>query len=292
MNFSKKIIIESYGDEEDAAKRRINNEWSLGPNCPEVGLQAHALYNMLVNSGEVDDEEFNVYDLIPEGNDYDMRVFGIINSDIDDRKYMVGDEDDTESSAISSTMDLLDDVGIEGLPKHTIESAVDEDGIIDWFVEMFSYDAYQNPESYVDESLRSLTKQQENFIELKELKIKKLERFIESLEEMKMMKKVEEMNDIIDDLRLEILSIKEDPEGDFSDELIEQGIEDRMDDVRSNPLMYARDWDLNLKDYVNIDDLAKYIVDEDGYGHTLNRYDGSEDSEYVLGKLYYIFRID
>jgi hypothetical protein len=221
-----------------------------------------------------------------------MRVFGIINSDIDDRKYMVGDEDDTESSAISSTMDLLDDVGIEGLPKHTIESAVDEDGIIDWFVEMFSYDAYQNPESYVDESLRSLTKQQENFIELKELKIKKLERFIESLEEMKMMKKVEEMNDIIDDLRLEILSIKEDPEGDFSDELIEQGIEDRMDDVRSNPLMYARDWDLNLKDYVNIDDLAKYIVDEDGYGHALNRYDGSEDSEYVLGKLYYIFRID
>ena len=41
-----------------------------------------------------------------------------------------------------------------------------------------------------------------------------------------------------------------------------------------------------------MESLAKYIVDTDGYGVALSRYDVEEIEEYVLGKLYYIFRID
>jgi hypothetical protein len=93
-------------------------------------------------------------------------------------------------------------------------------------------------------------------------------------------------------LRLEILSIKEDPDGNYPDHLIQQAIEDRMEDVRADPLSYASDWDLNIKDYVDMESLAKYIVDTDGYGVALARYDSEENEEYILGKLYYIFRID
>ena len=71
MISSKKIIIESAGDEEDAEKRRINNEWSLGPNCPQVGLEAHALYEFLVSSGEVDEDDFDRYGR----SDYDIRRY-------------------------------------------------------------------------------------------------------------------------------------------------------------------------------------------------------------------------
>ena len=142
-----------------------------------------------------------------------------------------------------------------------------------------------------------LSSDQKNIIELKELKVQKLKSFIESIEEKntdksRIKNKVEELNDIIDDLRLEILSIKEDPQGDYPDHLIEQSIQDRMEDVKSNPLLYAEDWSLNIKDYIDMESLAEYVVETDGYGVGLARYDGEENEEYILGKLYYIFRID
>ena len=296
MIFSKKIIIESAGDEEDAAKRRINNEWSLGPNCPEVGLQAHALYEFLISSGEVDEDNFDVYNLIPEGDEYSMRIFGIINSDIDDRKYLVGDSEDTKYAAIKSAEDLLEDTGIDHFKNSDLEDHLDMKGIISYFEDVISDDAWNYPEGYLEDSDKMLSSYQKNIIELKELKVQKLKSFIESIEEKntdksRIKNKVEELNDIIDDLRLEILSIKEDPQGDYPDHLIEQSIQDRMDEIKSNPLDYAEDWGLNLKDYVDMESLAEYIVETDGYAE-LARYDNEENEEYILGKLYYIFRID
>ena len=296
MIFSKKIIIESAGDEEDAEKRRINNEWSLGPNCPEVGLQAHALYEFLISSGEVDEDDFDVYNLIPEGDEYSMRIFGIINSDIDDRKYLVGDSEDTKYAAIKSAEDLLEDTGIDHFKKSDLEDHLDMEGIISYFEDVISDDAWNYPESYLEDSDKMLSSDQKNIIELKELKVQKLKSFIESIEEKntdksRIKNKVEELNDIIDDLRLEILSIKEDPQGDYPDHLIEQSIQDRLEDMKSNPLDYVEDWGLNLKDYVDMESLAEYIVETDGYAE-LARYDNEENEEYILGKLYYIFRID
>ena len=296
MISSKKIIIESAGDKEEAEKRRINNEWSLGPNCPEVGLQAHALYEFLISSGEVDEDDFDVYNLIPEGDEYSMRIFGIINSDIDDRKYLVGDSEDTKYAAIKSTEDLLEDTGIDHFKNSDLEDHLDMEGIISYFEDVISDDAWNYPESYLEDSDKMLSSDQKNIIELKELKVQKLKSFIESIEEKntdksRIKNKVEELNDIIDDLRLEILSIKEDPQGDYPDHLIEQSIQDRLEDMKSNPLDYVEDWGLNLKDYVDMESLAEYIVETDGYAE-LARYDNEENEEYILGKLYYIFRID
>ena len=40
--------------QEEAQERRQNNEWELGPNCPNEGLLAHALLNYLVDNGDVE----------------------------------------------------------------------------------------------------------------------------------------------------------------------------------------------------------------------------------------------
>jgi hypothetical protein len=37
-----------------AQERRLSNEWELGPDCPEVGLKAHALLDVLVSNSEVE----------------------------------------------------------------------------------------------------------------------------------------------------------------------------------------------------------------------------------------------
>ena len=266
-------------------------------NCPQVGLEAHALYEFLISSGEVDEDDFDVYNLIPEGDEYGMRIFGIINSNIDDRKYLVGDSEDTKYAAIKSAEDLLEDTGIDHFKNSDLEDHLDMEGIISYFEDVISDDAWNYPESYLEDSDKMLSSDQKNIIELKELKVQKLKSFIESIEEKntdksRIKNKVEELNDIIDDLRLEILSIKEDPQGDYPDHLIEQSIQDRLEDMKSNPLDYVEDWGLNLKDYVDMESLAEYIVETDGYGVGLARYDGEENEEYILGKLYYIFRID
>ena len=39
--------------EEAAQQRREDNEWELGPDCPEVGLKAHALLDWLVDTSDV-----------------------------------------------------------------------------------------------------------------------------------------------------------------------------------------------------------------------------------------------
>ncbi len=42
------------GRREEASDRRIENEWELGPDCPEEGLKAHALLDWLVDQNDVD----------------------------------------------------------------------------------------------------------------------------------------------------------------------------------------------------------------------------------------------
>jgi len=39
---------------QDAQERRLNNEWELGPDCPEEGLQAHALLKFLEDNQDVE----------------------------------------------------------------------------------------------------------------------------------------------------------------------------------------------------------------------------------------------
>ena len=39
---------------DEAQERRADGEWELGPNCPEVGLKAHALLDWLVSNNDVE----------------------------------------------------------------------------------------------------------------------------------------------------------------------------------------------------------------------------------------------
>ena len=39
----------------DAQERRLDGEWTLDDDCPDVGLKAHALLNFLVDAGDVEE---------------------------------------------------------------------------------------------------------------------------------------------------------------------------------------------------------------------------------------------
>jgi hypothetical protein len=50
-----RIQRERQEKEEQAEERRVDGEWELGPDCPSVGLKAHAVLKYLVDMGDVDE---------------------------------------------------------------------------------------------------------------------------------------------------------------------------------------------------------------------------------------------
>jgi hypothetical protein len=66
-------------------------------------------------------------------------------------------------------------------------------------------------------------------------------------------------------------------------------VDEMVDDVMRDPLDKLKEWGMSFKDWVDTDALAQGLVESDGYG-IMSSYDGSYDSEYVLGKQYIIIR--
>ena len=335
--------------EEEAQERRINNEWALGPDCPDEGLKAHALLeflsdnndveiitnldrgeiarieteidrlqaefdnddevrnDLLAEIGELEDEleelkqKVDVYNIIPTGDYYDTTEFEVIGvPELEDRRYAVGDEDEMKSSAHEYIEQLLDDIGYEGFNSNFAKGFIDEEQVIDYARNFFEDDVYENPEVYIDESERELSRKQAEDIRIREDKIERFNQIISNLEneldggddDDDIQEKIDELKESIDEMNDEIQEIRDNPEGDFPDELIEDAIENRLADVKYDVEGFMNEWGLEWDQFINRDDFIDAVIDADGYGHTLNGYDGSADEQKVLDTWYYVMRID
>ena len=66
--------------------------------------------------------KIDVYNIIPSGSFYDMTEFEVINADLGDRRYVVGDADEMQSSAEEYVEQLIDDIGYGGFNRGFAES--------------------------------------------------------------------------------------------------------------------------------------------------------------------------
>ena len=338
------------GRREEASNRRIENEWQLGPDCPEEGLKAHALLEWLVDQGDVEartpeqtarlmmledllpeleeqetdlevegqdtseisdriyevqteifelSDKIDVYNIIPTGDYYSMDEFEVIDAGLDDQRYAVGDEDEVKTSCEEKVEQLIDDIGYEGFSRGFAQSYIDSEKVADYAEDYLGEDVYNNPEIYLDESDRQLSDSQEREISVLEYRISKTRKEIENLEEIKdenteeeIDEKIDELTDLITEMEEEIESIKDDPNGDFPDDLIQEKIDDLVDDVRSDPEAFLNEHGFDWADFIDKDEFIQGVIDADGYGHTLNGYDGSADEMQVQGTWYYVMRID
>jgi hypothetical protein len=338
------------GRREEASNRRIENEWQLGPDCPEEGLKANALLEWLVDQGDVEartpeqtarlmmledllpeledqetdlevegqdtseisdriyeveteilelSDKIDVYNIIPTGDYYEMDEFEVIDAGLDDQRYAVGDEDEVKTSCEEKVEQLIDDIGYEGFSRGFAQSYIDSEKVADYAEDYLGEDVYNNPEIYLDESDRQLSDSQEREISVLEYRISKTRKEIENLEEIKdenteeeIDEKIDELTDLITEMEEEIESIKDDPNGDFPDDLIQEKIDDLVDDVRSDPEAFLNEHGFDWADFIDKDEFIQGVIDADGYGHTLNGYDGSADEMQVQGTWYYVMRID
>jgi hypothetical protein len=332
---------------EEAQERREEGEWSLGPDCPEEGLKAHALLEFLVDSGdveaitqddrielqklrdekerleieydedenvrrdildrieEIDDEiseydtKIDVYNMFPTGNFYDTTEFELIDTDLDNNRYAVGTDSEMQSSCYDYVDNLIDDIGYEGFNQNFVQNFIDAEAVAEESERIYDDDVRGNPEAYFSEEDRQLSDEQEEQIRVLKMRISQAEDTISDLEDRMdgendefLESKIDEMNDVISEYESEIEDIESDPEGDYPEDLIEEKIEDLVSEVRKDPEWFMSDFGLDWQNYVDKDDFIKGVIDENGYGHTLNSYDGNADEIRVQDQLFYVMRID
>lgn len=253
----------------------------------EVSPLADEIFELEEEIEELQGNYADVYYIVPQkyksyGTLYNFEVIGLRGEE-----YVVGDYYDAEKAAVENQEQILDDVGIEGLPTWLIENNIDKDSIRDEMEEFYRDDVEQNPDIYFDDDDFELTDEQE---ERKE----ELENYINEMEDLKTEKKEElentEDEDEIADLEREIEEIEDNIEK-AQDELdnIEPDKEptDEMIDGKvywlvkgRDPLDWLKELGSDISNYVDITGIAQDIVDEDGIG-TLSSYDGRYELETV-----------
>ena len=275
---------------------RLNAEYDASED-PRVDL--------LDEISELEDEldnyadHIDVYHIIPSGRFYDTTEFEVIDSPVSNNRYAVGDDDEMKSSCEDYIENLIDDIGYEGFNSGFARQYLDTESIISYAEDVYEQDVRDEPSSYFDDNERMLSNEQEERIELLKRQVEYNQKTISRLEEQMdgenddiIQEKIDELNELSEENIAEIEEIEEDPEGDFPEDLIENKIEDLVSDVRYDPESFMDSFGLSWSDYVDKDEFIQGVIDADGYGHTINSYDGNADEVYVGDKLFYVMRID
>lgn len=260
---------------------------------------------LLDQKSELEDEleelrnKIDVYNIIPTGEFYGLGEFEVIDTDLSDRRYAVGDEYDMQRAAYDYLDNLIDDIGFEGFNKNFAMGYLDTDAIVEYAEEMYDYDVRESPESYLDESQKELSSRQEEDIRVARLFIERAENQISILEDKlggdnddNINEKIDELREIISNYEDEITEIEENPDGDYPEDLIEDAIADRVRDVKDDPEDFMDSYGLEWDKFIDRDEFIKGVIEADGYGQTLNGYDGSADEVKVGDQWYYVMRID
>lgn len=249
------------------------------------------------------ESKIDVYNIVPVGDYYDCTEFEVINSpDLETRRYAVGTEDETNSSAKEALQILIDDIGIRGFTESFAKQYLDLDKIQQEAEQVYEDDVFGNPEVYLDDSERELSSKQAEKVSILERRIaqfqKQLENFSEFIqgdnsdEDDKIANQIEIIEDEISEIESEIEDIKSDPQGDFPSDLIDEKISELVNGAMENPEYFLNELGLNWENFIDVDEFIDGAIDADGLGHVLNHYDGNADEVYVQDILFYVMRID
>lgn len=249
-------------------------------------------------------EKVDVYDIVPNGNDYYyLDEFEVLKvPSLEDRRYVVGTENETQRSAEEYVENLIDDIGFRGFNKSFVMNFLDLDKIQEEAEEIYYNDVTDNPDVYFDDSQRELSERQEENILILEKKILLLKNQIEKFSELEdldnkndeynITNQIDEIETQIDELENEIEDIKSEPDGDFPSSIVDEKVRELVNEATENPEFYLNNLGLSYENYIDRDEFIDGVIEEDGIGHTLNGYDGNADEVYVQDILFYVMRID
>ena len=279
----KHLIQTEYEEKEPGDQERLTQLYAEKERKEEIEAETEDDENLSeLNSINTEIEEIekriDVYDLIPEGRNYRLRGFRVATPDgLSKSIYYVGDEYDTEISAIEYVKDSFDGAGgVENaVSDWVIRDNIDEEEIKDYFRDGEYDNVRENLESYFDEDDFEYSEDVQNRMDEIEGKLENPEGL--SQEDL------DELNGELQDLR--------DSDKDIPEHMIDDKVEELLNDLVSDPIDTIKNYGLDISNFIDEDAVAKQVVRDDGYGASLNYYDGTEDSVEFDGDTYYIFEI-
>ena len=259
-----------------------------------LDAKTKALYEWLIENGE-DPDEISISDIEHRGYYYDTDEFAVEGVGI----FAVGTDDEMMSSAKEYLEDYIDEEGYGGFYHSLLEEHIDNEEVAAYARDFYEDDVYSNPESYLDDDKRMLSSKQKEQVDIFEMRKDRLGRSIEQFlkglggeNDEWYRRKIEELEVIIEEFNEEIEMIKADPDGGFPETLVSQVIDDNVYGVKKDPMQFIDDFGLDISNFINKREFIEEIINIDGYGHTLNRYDGTADEVFVDGDLFFVMRID
>jgi len=259
-----------------------------------LDAKANVLYEWLIENGE-DPDEVSISDIEHRGFYYDTDEFAVEGVGI----FAVGTDDEMMSSAKEYLEDYIDEEGYGGFYHSLLEEHIDNEEVAAYARDFYEDDVYSNPESYLDDDKRMLSSKQKEQVDIFEMKKDRLGRSIEQFlkglggeNDEWYRRKIEELEVIIEEFNEEIEMIKADPDGGFPETLVSQVIDDNVYGVKKDPMQFIDDFGLDISNFINKREFIEEIINIDGYGHTLNRYDGTADEMFLDGDLFFVMRID
>jgi len=264
---------------------REEDEWNV-ENGERVSEETEALFDHLLSKGIVNEGE-DKYNIFKERytNYGNSNCYTWLGNDKFESEWVVYPDDVIEHAAYEQLESQIEELGYEAFYSHVWENHLDDDEVRRWLYSYHEDSVRDDPDGW--DIKKDLTSQQEKYVEIYEKKISNLKNKLndQSLSE-------EQKNQIEDEIygaEQLIEEIKENPEGDYNEDEIEETIEGMVDndadDFASFIKNTAYDPDFIL-DFVDKDSLINYVIRSDGYGEILNSYDGSDD-EYKIGDTWY-----
>lgn len=260
-----------------------------------IDVKTNVLYEWLLENGE-DPDKVSISDIEHRGSYYDTDEFAVEGID---KIFAVGTDDEMMSSAKEYLEDYIEEVGYGGYDNSLLEEYIDEEEVAYYAKDFYEDDVYSNPESYLDDDKRMLSSKQKEQVDIFEMRKDRLGRSIEQFlnglggeNDEWYRKKIEELEVIIEEFNEEIEMIKGDPDGDYPETLVSQVIDDNVSEVKRDPMRFIDDFGLEISNYINKEKFIKEIINNDGYGDILNRYDGTADEIFLDGDLFFVMRID
>lgn len=243
----------------------------------------------------------DVYVLLPaQYGHYGLTQFENI---VDGTEWAVGDESEMEEASREAVESLIDDVGFEGFSKSFFENYIDDDAVESYIRDFFDHDINENPDVYLDESERELSDSQKQEIEkLKqeeiELESERDELDPDDFEEDYIEERTSQIEDRLLEIADEIEEINDSPDGDYSQDAIDNAVEDSVNehsrDLESFVVHFLgidyHDFIID-NNFIDKDNFIQGVVDSDGYGISLSSYDGDYNEVEVDGRTYYIIRV-
>ena len=267
---------------------RESDAWAEG-NCDDViATSARAVYQLIQSEGDVEEGEDIYYLVQEEYRHYSLPAFkwmGVAHNNV----YAVGDDSDADEAAYVNLDEYVTEYGTTGFAEGFAENYIDTDAVVSMAEELYTDWVYQSPEDYIDESKKQPSEKQQQFLEFYK---KKLEVLKKKLEQTTDAKTKEDLEDDIMEVQGDIEEIQENPEGDFTNEDIENAVEALVSDVEYDPLGFLKDFDMEPENYIDREALIKGIIESDGRGGGLAGYDGEEHEQEVCGETYFIYQIE